>query len=124
MRPPVRDQVGAAVTRIADGIAATFGMRAEVHIRHGAASTKNSPAEAALAAAAAEAAGLAVRRDLPPSMASEDFGWYLEERPGTFAWIGNGSGADLHNPDYDFNDAILPAAATWLSTVARQSLKG
>ncbi len=36
------------------------------------------------------AMGAAVRRDMAPTMAGEDFGWYLEQRPGAFAWIGNG----------------------------------
>ena len=71
--------------------------------------------------------GAVVRRDLAPTMASEDFGWFLQERPGAFAWIGNGpaaGGRELHNPAYDFNDDILPVAAGWLATTARQALAG
>ena len=58
-------------------------------------------------------------------MASEDFGAYLEQVPGAFVWIGNGSaegGRELHNPHYDFNDDILPAAANYLAMVARNAL--
>ncbi|MGH7190036.1 MAG: M20/M25/M40 family metallo-hydrolase, partial [Acetobacteraceae bacterium] len=89
--------------------------------------TINTEAEASLAAEAGEAAGLTVRRDLPPSMTGEDFAAYLQVRPGAFAWIGNGpnqDGRDLHSPHYDFNDAILPAAATWLAATARAALVG
>jgi hippurate hydrolase len=85
----------------------------------------NTRAESDLAAAAASAAGLSVRRDVPPTMASEDFGWFLAERPGAFLWIGNGPAEDgkgLHNPGYDFNDSILPAAATCLASVAKRAL--
>ncbi len=60
-------------------------------------------------------------------MASEDFGAYLLERPGAFVWIGNGpaeGGRELHNPHYDFNDAILPAAARYLASVAKAALDG
>ena len=60
-------------------------------------------------------------------MAAEDFGWYLTEKPGAFVWIGNGPatpGCELHNPGYDFNDAVLPHAATWLATVAKRALAG
>ena len=67
-----------------------------------------------------------MRRDLPPSMAGEDFGFYLEQKPGAFAWIGNGPatpGSELHNASYDFNDAILPAAATWLAATAKRALQ-
>ncbi len=126
-KPAVRDQVEAAIRQIVAGIAQAFGMAASVAIRHGADATVNSPAEAAMAVEAAEAAGLVLRRDLPPTMASEDFGVYLEQRPGVFAWIGNGPAEDgraLHNARYDFNDAILPAAATWMAAVAKRALAG
>ncbi len=59
-------------------------------------------------------------------MAGEDFGWYLQEKPGAFVWIGNGpaeAGRQLHNPGYDFNDAILPAAAGWMASVAKRALR-
>jgi hippurate hydrolase len=121
-RPAVGALLEAAIRRIAEGVAQTFAMRAEVRTRPGVAATINAPAASALAAAAAEAAGLALRRDLPPSMASEDFGAYLERVPGAFAWIGNGGSAALHHPEYDFNDAILPAASAWLAAVARRAL--
>ncbi len=114
-----------AIRRIADGIAATFEMAGEVSMMPMAHATINSAAEAALAAAAGTAAGLTVRRDLPPSMTSEDFANYLQVRPGALAWIGNGpnqDGRDLHSPHYDFNDAILPAAATFLAATARAAL--
>ena len=40
-------------------------------------------------------------------MGSEDFSYFLQEKPGAYAWIGNGNSASLHNPSYDFNDEIL-----------------
>jgi hippurate hydrolase len=126
-RPEVRDTMEATIRQISAGIAQSFGMRAEVDISHGAAATVNSAAEADLAAMAGAAAGLAVRRDLPPSMAGEDFGWYLREVPGAFVWIGNGPaspGRELHSPSYDFNDAILPAASSYLASVAKLALQG
>jgi amidohydrolase len=117
--------VDASIRRVAAGVAATFGVEVEVTINTGVCATINRAAEADLAAAAAAGMGAAVRRDLPPSMASEDFGWYLQQRPGAFAWIGNGpaeGGRELHNPAYDFNDAILPVAAEWLAATARRAL--
>jgi metal-dependent amidase/aminoacylase/carboxypeptidase family protein len=94
----------------------------DVAIRHGNVVTTNPKAEADLAAAAAAGAGLAVRRDLPPAMTGEDFSWYLVEKPGAFVWIGNGDTAGLHNSGYDYNDAVLPVAATYLAAVARRAL--
>ncbi len=126
-RPEVRDLVEAGIRRIAAGVGQTFEVSVGVDVRHGVSTTRNSPAEAALAAEAAGAMGAVVRRDMAPSMAGEDFGWYLEEKPGAFAWIGNGPsrpGAELHNPGYDYNDAILPVASGWLASVARRALAG
>jgi hippurate hydrolase len=126
-KPDIRDLVAESVRRVSHGIAATFGLTAEVDIAVGMGATVNHSAEADLAAEAASDAGLPVRRDVPPSMASEDFGWYLLERPGAFAWIGNGLAEDnrgLHNPGYDFNDSILPTAATFLAETAKRALRG
>jgi hippurate hydrolase len=124
-RPEVRDLVEAGLRRVADGIAAATGVRVELHHDRRYPATVNSRAEAELAASAAidVAGAAAVRRDLPPSMASEDFAYMLEHRPGCYAWIGNGPAAaeaGLHGPRYDFNDAILSrGAAYWVRTVMR-----
>ena len=123
----VRDQVEAAIHRIAAGVAQTFDVTIEVQIPRGNPVTANTPAERDLAAEAALGAGLPLRRDLLPAMTGEDFAWYLQQRPGAFVWIGNGpgeGGCDLHNAKYDFNDAILPAAAGWFAGVAKQALRG
>lgn len=125
LRTEVLDQLEDGVRRIAAGIAAGFGMEFAVEIRRGVTVTRNTPAEATLAAEAAASIGVPVRRDLPPTLGSEDFGWLLCERPGAFVWIGNGpaeQGRELHNPAYDFNDAILPIAAGYLAAVAKRAL--
>ena len=124
-RAAVHDQVEEGIRRVVDGIAATFGMAGRVEITSGITGVANTKAEAELAAQTALAAGLPLHRDLPPSMASEDFGVYLLERPGAFVWIGNGpsdGGRELHHPNYDFNDAILPAASRFLAGVAKTAL--
>ena len=65
-----------------------------------------------------------VKQDLAPSMGAEDFAFMLEQRPGAYIWIGNGSadeGRGLHNPYYDFNDDILALGASyWASLVNTQ----
>lgn len=56
-----------------------------------------------------------------PSMGSEDFAFMLQEKPGCYIWLGNGSSANsclLHNPHYDFNDDILTTGASyWINLV-------
>ena len=122
--PAIRERVLARIGAIARNIAATFEMTAEIETMHGVA-TVNTAAEEELAAAAGEAAGLLVRRDLKASTTGEDFAYFLERVPGCYVWIGNGpvkDGGELHNDRYDFNDAILPAASGWLAAVAKQAL--
>jgi metal-dependent amidase/aminoacylase/carboxypeptidase family protein len=66
-----------------------------------------------------------IKRDLLQSMAAEDFGCFLEKKPGAYIWIGNGSaesGGMLHNPHYDFNDAILPLGASYWVRLAESML--
>ena len=57
-------------------------------------------------------------------MAAEDFAYMLQEKPGCYVFIGNGSDAEdhaghglkfcnVHNPAYDFNDALLPLGSTY-----------
>ena len=122
-RPEVRDRVDAAIRRVAEGIGRAHRVRIGVDIHHGVGATVNSADEAALGAEVAASIGAPIRRDLPPSMAGEDFSWLLEHKPGAFAWIGNGPSAELHNARYDFNDAILPVASAWLAATAKRALE-
>ena len=60
-----------------------------------------------------------------PSMGSEDFAFMLQEKPGSYIWIGNGDkegSCMLHNPGYDFNDEILPIGATYWVEMAQEIL--
>ena len=64
-----------------------------------------------------------------PTMGAEDFSFMLEQVPGCYCWIGNGTGehrdaghglgpCTLHNGSYDFNDELLPLGATyWVKLV-------
>ena len=124
LREATGDLLEDGIRRVAQGVATVFRLDASVDIRRGVAVTANHPDEREIAASAAEAV-TALRRDLPPAMTGEDFSWFLREVPGAFVWIGNGgseNGRELHNPRYDFNDAILPAASTWLAEVAKRAL--
>ena len=60
-----------------------------------------------------------------PSTASEDFSCMLEQHPGAYLRVGQGGGdqgRNLHNPNYDFNDAILPLGASLLASLAMDAL--
>jgi amidohydrolase len=125
LKESVRDEMEVAVERVAAGVAQTFGVKIDVQQIRGNGVTANTPAERDLAAEAVQMAGIPLRRDMAPAMTGEDFAWYLGERPGAFVWIGNGpaeGGRELHNSNYDFNDAILPAASGYLAGVAKRAL--
>ena len=58
-------------------------------------------------------------------MGSEDFAYMLQEKPGSYIWIGNGDGEGscmIHNPGYDFNDEVLPIGATYWVKMAEEIL--
>jgi hippurate hydrolase len=124
LRDATGDLLEEGIRRVANGVAASYQLGAEVDIRRGVPVTANNADEWDLAAEAALAVS-SLRRDLPPAMTGEDFSWFLREVPGAFVWIGNGDaggGRELHNPSYDFNDSILPAASAWLAEVAKRAL--
>ncbi len=123
--PQTREANERHFREIAAGVAATFGMEAELDWRRGYPVTVNDAGAAQAAVAAARAIGTgAVADDCVPEMGSEDFAYMLEQRPGALVWIGNGDSAALHNPGYDFDDAaILPGMRYWLELV-RQRLPG
>ncbi len=108
----------------ARGVAEMFGLEVEVKFSQYLPPTRNHRAEAELGAEVAARLGLTVRRDMKPTMGAEDFGRFLLEIPGSYAWIGNGDSAGLHNEKYDYNDEILPVAAGYLAAVAKAALAG
>jgi amidohydrolase len=125
--PAVRDQIEPAIRRIADGVCRACGAELNLRYERRYPPTINSAAETELAVAAAASlvGGGNVKRDMLPSMAAEDFAWFLEKKPGAYIWIGNGdaeSEAMLHNPHYDFNDKILPLGASYWVRLAESLL--
>ena len=120
-RPDVGRVVEEGIRRIAAGVASAFGATAGVDYQHRYPATVNEPAATAIAARVAEevvGSGHMVP-DAPPSMASEDFAFMLQARPGCYVWLGSGDGVrPLHSAGYDFNDAVLPVgAAYWVRLV-------
>ena len=88
--------------------------------------TINTPENAAYCVQALEAVpGISrIHRNMPPSMASEDFAFMLQECPGAYIWLGNGQdSASLHNPNYDFNDNITPLGVAYWQSLVKLLLK-
>ncbi|HMN66881.1 MAG TPA: amidohydrolase, partial [Burkholderiaceae bacterium] len=71
--------------------------------------------------------------EFEPTLGSEDFAYFLLEKPGCYVVIGNGEGAHreaghglgpctLHNPNYDFNDELIPIGASYWVHLAERWL--
>jgi amidohydrolase len=125
--PRVQDQLEPAIRRVAEGACRACGAVMQLRYERRYPPTLNAPAETEIAArAAADIVGEgSVMRDFLPSMGAEDFAFFLEKKPGAYIWIGNGTadkGGMLHNPNYDFNDAILPLGASYWVRLAEAVL--
>ncbi len=126
-RSEVSERVEQALRHISAQVASAFGARVEVAYRKLYPATVNTAAETASAAsAAARVVGDAnVATDAAPLMASEDFAYMLQARPGAYIFIGNGAGEGscmLHNPRYDFNDDVLPLGVAYWTSLVEQEL--
>jgi hippurate hydrolase len=104
--------------------AASFACEAEVNYGQGIFYPPcfNDINAATLVRDAALATGqVAEQIDMPgPFMFSEDFAFMLEEVPGCYFGMGNGSSKSLHDSGYDFNDGLLvKGTAFWASLVER-----
>lgn len=85
----------------------------------------NTPQERDIMRDAARNAGIALAAPMAPSMGGDDFGEFLQDLPGAYAFLGNGDLAaetGLHQPKYDFNDAIILPGAQLLAHSALVAL--
>ena len=106
------------IREIAAHGAAMHGLTAEVSVARSFEPLVNDAASVAAMAEAGRAAGLDVDDASPRLGVSEDFAWILARIPGAMAMLGQaGEGRHalpLHNPGYEFNDALIPhGVALW-----------
>jgi hippurate hydrolase len=126
-RASLQQMIQSRMQSLAQNIAAGFGASAELIYSQGYPATINTP-EAALFVGdvATELFGKdKVVRDLTPSMGSEDFSVMLQHKPGAYFRLGQGgaeSGCFLHNPTFDFNDAVIPTGAGLFSALIERAM--
>ena len=126
-RPQTRDLAEQRVKEIATKTAEALGASATVDYRRGYPATVNSPREAEFAARVGRRifGEENVITEHEPTMGGEDFSYMLLERPGAYVFLGQGgqeSGCWLHNPHYDFNDAVIPLGAGYLAALVEDAL--
>ncbi|MBV7485153.1 M20 aminoacylase family protein [Bordetella sp. BOR01] len=130
----VLDKIEDGMRRIATTLPQVYGATGELDFVRAYPPLVNWEKETAFAAQVArEAFGdQQVNCDIPAFMGAEDFSFYLEQVPGCYLFLGNGDGdhriatyhgmgpCQLHNSNYDFNDALLPVGATyWVKLVQK-----
>ncbi|WP_371054723.1 M20 aminoacylase family protein [Rhodosalinus sp. K401] len=121
LSPAMRDLAERRVREICEGVAATFGGRAEVDYQRGYPVMANHEAETAFAAEVARAVA-GDCGEAPLVMGGEDFAFMLEERPGAYILVGNGDTAMVHHPEYDFNDEAIPAGCSWWAELVERRM--
>ena len=117
-----RDTIMRRMGEIVQGQAASYGVEAELDYEEGYPATVNSEAQTAFAAGVAR--GLVgegkVDDDFAKVAGAEDFSYMLEERPGSYLFLGAGPGAGLHHPKFNFNDEISPVGASFFAQLVEQ----
>ncbi len=134
----VLDLIEKRMREIAHHTGAAFGVSVEVEFHRNYPPTINHRDETALVRSVMrDLVGPDHVIDAEPTMGAEDFSFFLQAKPGAYFFIGNGDGdhrhayseaghglgpCTLHNPHYDFNDAILPLGASLWVRLAEAAL--
>jgi amidohydrolase len=126
-QPHTRDVAERRVKEIAQQVASALGASATVEYVRGYPATLNSARESEFAARVGRRVFGPdnVITEFNPVMGGEDFSYMLQEKPGAYVFLGQGggpSGCFLHNPGYDFNDAVIPLGAGYLAALVEEAL--
>jgi hippurate hydrolase len=126
------DLIERRMRTIAESTCAAFETSCEFEFERNYPPTVNHEAETAFARDVfIDVLGAANVLEFEPTMGAEDFSYFLQEKPGAYFMIGNGEGAHreaghglgpcmLHNPSYDFNDALIPIGGSlWVALAER-----
>jgi amidohydrolase len=126
-RPATRDLAEKRLKEIVTKVGEAFGCSSEISYTRGYPATVNSAREAQFAARVGERVfGKGnVMTEHEPTMGGEDFSYMLQARPGAYVFLGQGGtagGCFLHNPNYDFNDEVIPLGAGYLAALVEEAL--
>jgi len=130
----VLDLIEQRMRDVAQHTCAAFGATCTFEFARNYPPTVNHPAETAFAqqvmAGIVGESGVLAQE---PTMGAEDFSYMLQAVPGAYCFIGNGDGVHreighgegpctLHNPNYDFNDELIPLGGTYWVRLVEQWL--
>jgi amidohydrolase len=121
MSKEMRNLAETRLKAICENTAAAFGAVADVKYHRGYPCMVNHAEQTAFAADVARSVA-GDCEDAPLVMGGEDFAFMLEERPGAYILVGNGDGASVHHPEYNFNDDAIPAGCSWWAGIVEQRM--
>ena len=131
---PVLDMIEQRMREIASHICLAHGLECEFEFSRNYPPTINHQAQAELSRQVmTKLVGASNVLPQQPTMGAEDFAFMLNQLPGSYCFIGNGSGSHrdsghgagpctLHNGSYDFNDQILALGASYWARLVETAL--
>ncbi|MDF1717189.1 MAG: M20 family metallopeptidase [Antarcticimicrobium sp.] len=121
--PKVQQMVRDRMRAIVAGHAASFEVEARLTYEVGYPATVNDAEKTRFAVQVAEeVVGAAkVQGEVGREMGAEDFAYMLQKRPGAYLFLGQGEGAGLHHPEYNFNDEIAPVGASFFARLVERA---
>ena len=124
LRGHVRDMAEVRLHEVVEATGKAHGVEARLTYRRDYPVTANDAAEAGFCAGIARdlVGEDAVEDAITPVMGGEDFSFMLEQRPGAMIFLGNGDSAGLHNPNYDFNDDIIPFGISYWARLVETTM--
>ena len=124
----VREVLERRIVDLAHAMAMAQGCEVESHVEWGTPTLINDSDQVRVAVRAAQSVvpEADIEANMPPITGGEDFAFMMEQKPGAFIFLGNGTAPDgsfhtVHTPKFDFNDAVIPlGSAYWVSLVKTQ----
>lgn len=120
----MRDLAEARFRSIVAGVAQTYGVSFQIDYERGYPVTFNHAPQTKFVTEMVKSRFGTDHIDttVPPTMGSEDFAFMLEERPGSYIFMGNGDSAGLHHPAYEFNDAAIPFGIKYWASIVETAM--
>ncbi|WP_170375665.1 MULTISPECIES: M20 aminoacylase family protein [Ruegeria] len=121
--PAVQKMVIERMEQIVQGQATSYGVSARLDYEKNYPATINDAEKAGFAADVARDISGAdrVTANAGREMGAEDFSYMLQARPGAYLFLGQGEGAGLHHPKYNFNDEIAPVGASFFARIVEKA---
>jgi hippurate hydrolase len=123
-KPEIQDLVEARMKELVENVAKGMGCVATVDYLRGYPVTFNHADQTDFAVKVAQSVVGADKVDpnTPPLMGAEDFSYMLNERPGSYIFLGNGDTAACHHPAYNFDDAAIPVGTSYLAKLVEAAM--